>query len=482
MQAKQRAKAEAPEAPQKSGEADRPVWFLGRELQDKPKDKPATEKTDAKTPAAAAKSAKKAQPAAKAPAEPPTEERRPSQLEAYMRYAKMRQPQADDTLAPVRTRQFPASQTRAASNENDSGWDGEMPRPRRARPAPVGFRLRDAILAGVASIAIGALGGAVVYDRANDGELSQATFDSIGGFLTGLDANTDSIPATADASNAGPLTQTQVPVANSASAAAFKKPVTTARLDVADAKGQVNAPIPLSISAEPALPDQDIALKLTGLPADAYLSRGTKLPDNAWLLKPAEAAGVKLTLPSAPASPLLIAVDAIEPRTGDLAAPTEEIKIALDNTQGPAAPVTPQASADIQPASAPPDDVKRNFNLRPSTQHEDAGAQPIPAPLENPDKSGVADSTTLMRNGDKLLDIGDFAAARAFFSRARDLGDHEASLRLGQTYDPVVFRERNVQGLKPDPTMALKYYLEAKTAGIEDADTAIDGLQTWMKQ
>jgi hypothetical protein len=126
--------------------------------------------------------------------------------------------------------------------------------------------------------------------------------------------------------------------------------------------------------------------------------------------------------------------------------------------------------------------VKRNFNLPPKAQQETAAAQPIPAPLESKEKAGTADSTTLMRNGDKLLGIGDFTAARAFFSRARDLGNREASLRLGQTYDPVVFRERNVQGLKPDPTMALKYYLEARVAGIEDADDAINGLETWLKQ
>ncbi len=102
--------------------------------------------------------------------------------------------------------------------------------------------------------------------------------------------------------------------------------------------------------------------------------------------------------------------------------------------------------------------------------------------MESKTKTGTADSATLLRNGDKLLDIGDFTAARAFFRRARDLGDREASLRLGKTYDPVVFREKNVQGLKPDPTMALKYYLEARTAGIEDADTAINGLESWLKQ
>ena len=35
---------------------------------------------------------------------------------------------------------------------------------------------------------------------------------------------------------------------------------------------------------------------------------------------------------------------------------------------------------------------------------------------------------------------------------------------------------------KPDPAMALKYYLEARSAGISDAETAIAGLETWMKQ
>src|SRR5262249_38853325 len=152
----------------------------------------------------------------------------------------------------------------------------------------------------------------------------------------------------------------------------------------------------------------------------------------------------------------------------DLAAPTEEITVAL----GP--PKT--ASSQIVPASAPPTNVKRNFNLPTSAQHETAAAQPIPAPLEAESKSSAADSTSLMRNGDKLLGIGDFTAARAFFTRARELGNREASLRLGQTYDPVVFSERNVQGLKPDPQKALEYYLEARTAGITDADDAINGL------
>ncbi|MGE3875428.1 MAG: hypothetical protein AB7F74_20935 [Parvibaculaceae bacterium] len=469
MKSSQRAKKPAPDAEQEDTEAGRPIWFLGREL----KDKPAEEKAEAPPPKAAkGKKAAEAAAPSKQPDQSPPKERGPSQLEAYMRYAKMREPRENEPLAPVAAgKQFsPAGYD--VANENDADWHDEAlrRRPPRRRPRPAsGLKLRDAIFAGIASIAVGALGGAVVYDRANDGELSQAAFDSIGQFLTGLNIQSDAVAAV----NVGAT----VPESRNAPGS-FKKPVTTARLEVNDAWGDVNTPIPLSISAEPALPDQVIALRLTGLPADAYLTAGTKLPDNAWLLKPGEAAGVKLMVPRAESSSLLIAVDAIEPRTGDLAAPPKEITVALSAAK-------PTAASKVVPTSAPATDtVKRNFNLPPppATQHESAAAQPIPAPLESQPKSSVADSATLMRNGEKLFDVGDFTAARAFFSRARELGDREASLGLGKTYDPVVFRDRNVQGLKPDPALALKYYLEARTAGIEDAENAINGLETWLKQ
>ena len=465
MKSKQRAKkAEQPEAIQDEPEADRPVWFLGKEMTD---DEPAAEKAAAPAAKAKAKSKKAVaqEPQPDQPEEAPAE-RRPSQLEAYMRYAKMREPRDEDGLAPVKTGRFPTDRREAANDMSEATWHEDAPRRRPARrPQSGGLRLRDAAFAGIASIAIGALAGAVVYDRTNDGELSTAAFDTIGQFLTGLNLGNDAIAA---ADSSGTV------AANRSTPGSFKKPVTTARLDVNDAKGSLNTPIPLSISAEPALPDQDIALRLSGLPADAYLTAGTKLADNAWILKPAELRGVKLMVPSAPSSPLLIAVEAIEPRTGDLAAPTEEISVALTNPE--------TAASQILPASAPPKDVKRNFNLPASTQHETAAPQPIPAPLESEGKPSAADSASLMRNGDKLLGVGDFTAARAFYSRARELGDREASLRLGQTYDPVVFSEKNVQGLKPDPQKALQYYLEARTAGITDADDAINGLESWLKQ
>ena len=93
MRSKQRAKKTAPEAEQEISEADRPLWFLGREL----KDKPAAD--NAEKPAGKPLRSTKKSSAAAAPPQPVDEEtgeRRPSQLEAYMRYAKMREPRDDE--------------------------------------------------------------------------------------------------------------------------------------------------------------------------------------------------------------------------------------------------------------------------------------------------------------------------------------------------------------------------------------------------
>jgi len=65
------------------------------------------------------------------PAESEHENRRPSPLEAYMRYAKMREPREDDLLAPIENRDFSRGGY-AHAKKNDIDWD-ETPRSRARR-------------------------------------------------------------------------------------------------------------------------------------------------------------------------------------------------------------------------------------------------------------------------------------------------------------------------------------------------------------
>ena len=171
MKTNQQRKTGAAETEQEPREVERPVWFLGKELKVTPAHKKDTaaieakpEETDAKKAKKSAKKADKAEKIEKVEKpEEPSGERRPSQLEAYMRYAKMRGPSSssdeDESLAPLRTRKFPVAR-HTAGNENDVDWaDDAPPRRRPQRQASYGFRMRDAVLAGIASIAIGALAG-----------------------------------------------------------------------------------------------------------------------------------------------------------------------------------------------------------------------------------------------------------------------------------------------------------------------------------
>jgi hypothetical protein len=56
-----------------------------------------------------------------------------------------------------------------------------------------------------------------------------------------------------------------------------KKPIAIASLAVSDVTGTLNSMIPLALNAEPAFENQELAIKITGLPASAYLTAGKKI-------------------------------------------------------------------------------------------------------------------------------------------------------------------------------------------------------------
>ncbi len=239
-----------------------------------------------------------------------------------------------------------------------------------------------------------------------------------------------------------------------------KKPIATATLTVGDVSGELNSMIPLMLHAEPALGGEDIILKISGLPQSAYLTAGSKAQDNAWHLAAKEADGVKLVVPQTTEPRFDVSIAAVEARSGELAAPVREMSVAIKD-----------AAIRIAPVSAVPEGVI----VKSSKETAALKASAMPKPKEQQTVSASAQN--LVAKGDILLKSGDIAMARQFYEQAFAQGSTEAAMGAGKTFDPVVYEELKVQGLKPDPLLAMEWYMRASAAGNIDAEAAIAALR-----
>ena len=82
----------------------------------------------------------------------------------------------------------------------------------------------------------------------------------------------------------------------------------------------------------------------------------------------------------------------------------------------------------------------------------------------------------LIAHGQKMIDVGYFAGARAYFKRAVEAGSGEAAIMLGATYDPAFIEKIGAQGIKPEIGEARAWYERAKQLGVEDADAKLEEL------
>lgn len=96
-------------------------------------------------------------------------------------------------------------------------------------------------------------------------------------------------------------------------------------------------------------------------------------------------------------------------------------------------------------------------------------------------RSGEEDRITdLMEHGQKMIDVGYFAGARAYYERAAEAGSGEAALAVGATYDPAFVEALGVQGIKPDLEAAETWYARAAALGIADREARLAALrQAW---
>jgi hypothetical protein len=293
------------------------------------------------------------------------------------------------------------------------------------------------------------------------------------------------------------------------------KAVETAKLKVADALGDSQNEISLSLSATPADAEHPIDLRITGLPADAMLTRGERLSDGSWILKPGEERDLFLSLPSLPIGEVLVGVEAVEQRTGELAAPPQELRVRVKPSQvvvEPAAEsigVQERSEALAVPEAVSPPPAVATPAVETKSEPEATAVLPVPPPLPSEAKTEPAQqvasvdpalptatsthsdqeveptatrSEAMIARGDALLAEGDIISARSLYGRAFQLGNARAARPLARTYDPVVLEALGVKGLKADPERAMKWYQTAKSSGEEDAAADIEALQAFLNQ
>jgi TPR repeat protein len=185
--------------------------------------------------------------------------------------------------------------------------------------------------------------------------------------------------------------------------------------------------LPLQVLPEEAMQATYI-LVVTGLPANAALSGGTRMGSDSWLLPPGALRQLEIILPEWSASVI-------------------ELGVELRHVNGA---VAAQAKAWL---AVPPPPVPQNAKL---------------------DQAAIKD---LLQSGDRQLSRGDVAAARAIYERAAALGSAQAAFALGSTYDPSRLWSLGVFGMVGNKERARHWYQRADQLGHPEAKARLRGVK-----
>jgi hypothetical protein len=231
-------------------------------------------------------------------------------------------------------------------------------------------------------------------------------------------------------SETAPFVETQ-----QASLAAAHQVETTARPEMAlttdsriQAKAGEDVPFNIAIHSVEMLPARSI-VAIRAIPPDATFSQGRRYGSSEWTLTPDEIGDLRLHLPKSLTSGTNMRIELMGADGTILASATTRLDIAQD---------------------------------------------PRAAIILRSDESDRVDD--LIKHGQKMVEVGYLAGARAYFKRAVEAGSGEAAVLLGATYDPAFLEKMGAQGIKPDLKEARSWYERAKQLGVADADAKLDEL------
>ncbi len=232
-----------------------------------------------------------------------------------------------------------------------------------------------------------------------------------------------------------------------------------ARLVIAAQHGFVNEPLPIGISLQAGSGDETVLI--AGLGGDAELSLGTSVGENAWTIS---ARDLDKTFVGAPKDFLGVMTATVNLRSATGRVLDSKVLHLEWSDVSPGEMAAASASSDSRVASLSQSTGREPIPDR-AARTDNIPQQSEPAPIGINSDQVVA----LISLGRKLLEYGDVATARVMFKRAALMGDAQAALEVGMSFDPAFLNQRGVLGIAPDVAQAVEWYKKATASGSLEA-------------
>jgi hypothetical protein len=159
------------------------------------------------------------------------------------------------------------------------------------------------------------------------------------------------------------------------------------------------------------------------------------------------------------------------------AAQTPAPQVAAPQEPAPqAAPQPPAAQAAAQPSAPPVTVVPKRPAGETAEPPPPRANSDQPLPVGPTRQLGQAEIDLLVKQGQQFVAAGDFVTARLVFQRAAEAGNAVAALALGASYDPGVLSSLGVRGIEADVSKARAWYQKAKEFGDPEATRRLDVL------
>jgi hypothetical protein len=204
--------------------------------------------------------------------------------------------------------------------------------------------------------------------------------------------------------------------------------------DSVDAQAGQEVPFAITLDGTDALPARSI-IAVSGLPMGASFSEGRPYGETEWTFRPDEIGDLKLLLPSSARGQATLKVQLAAADGRMIASAETTLKVAPD----------PKAALVLRSEEA----------------------------------TLTAD---LIAHGNKMVGVGYFPGARAYFGRAAEAGSGDAALAMGETYDPDFIAKMGAQGIKPEPDQAIAWYERARALGAAGVADKIAALKLAAKE